>query len=204
MDAPFCNEPIPTDAIPTLAEDAFVSVDPRYLRASLAGTAVVAVVVVVVALGVASQADRPIVPLLVGAGLLVLLALIAILKVLEVRRLAYQLREHDLTLRSGVINHHVESLPFTRVQHVNVNRGPLERAFGLATLEVSSAGPNITIPGLTDADASRIKLLVTERAGVEAGEHDEPDDREADRAGATPSSPPPPSPPPPPPPPTSP
>ena len=44
--------------------------------------------------------------------------------------------------------------------------GPMERLLGLATLEVSSAGPDISIPGLSEADASRIKHLVTERAGV--------------------------------------
>jgi membrane protein YdbS with pleckstrin-like domain len=86
------------------------------------------------------------------------------LRVFEIRRLAYQLREHDLSLRSGVISHRVESLPFSRVQHVNIHRGPIERSLGLATLQVSTAGPNISIPGLSRADAEQIKLLVTERA----------------------------------------
>ena len=93
-----------------------------------------------------------------------LLALVAVMRVFEVRRLAYQLREHDLSLRSGVISHRVESLPFSRVQHVNIHRGPIERSLGLATLQVSTAGPDISIPGLDRADAERIKLLVTERA----------------------------------------
>jgi len=167
MAEPLANEPIPVDDLPALDDDAFVSVDPRYLRASLAGTALIALVAVVVAGVVASQAEQPVAVVLIGAGVLCVLALVAVLKVLEVRRLAYQLRAHDLSLRSGVIIHAVESLPFTRVQHVNVNRGPIERAIGLATLEVSSAGPNIVIPGLTEADASRIKLLVTQRAGVD-------------------------------------
>ena len=167
MAVPFSNEPIPTDQLPTLADEAFVSVDPRYLRVSLAGYLITAAVAAIGALVVSSQADRPVVPLAIGGALLLLLAFGAGIQVLEVRRLGYQLREHDLSLRSGVINHRVESLPFSRVQHVNINRGPIERALGLATLEVSSAGPNITIPGLTETDASRIKALVTERAGVD-------------------------------------
>jgi membrane protein YdbS with pleckstrin-like domain len=95
-----------------------------------------------------------------------------VLRTLEVRRLAYQVRTNDVSLRSGVITHRVESVPFARVQHVRVNRGAIERALGLATLEVSSAGPDITIPGLAEEDAARIKLLVTERAGVRENDGD--------------------------------
>ena len=70
--------------------------------------------------------------------------------------------------------HSVETLPFARVQHVNLSRGPVERALGLATLDVRSAGPDISIPGLTEDDAARIKLLVIERAGA-LDEDDGPD-----------------------------
>ena len=165
MAAPFANEPISTDRLPTLAADSFVSVDPRYVRASLVGYFFAAVLIVVGSLVVISWAERPIIPVTIGVSLLLFVVFGAVLKVFECQRLAYQLREHDLSLRSGVINHHVESLPFSRVQHVTVNRGPVERALGLATLQVSSAGPDITIPGLTEADAARIKALVTERTG---------------------------------------
>lgn len=160
----FSNEPIPTNHLPRLDDEAFVAVDPRYLRVSLAGVALVATVIAIGTVVIATQANQKVPPLLIGCAVLLLLALVAVVRVLEVRRLAYQLREHDLSLRSGVITHRVESLPFSRIQHVNVRRGPIERSLGLATLQVSTAGPDISIPGLTQADAERIKLLVTERA----------------------------------------
>ena len=47
MADPFSNEPIPTDHLPRLTDDAFVPVDPRYLRVSLTGIAVTAVVVAI-------------------------------------------------------------------------------------------------------------------------------------------------------------
>jgi uncharacterized protein len=166
----FSNEPIPTDHLPRLNDDAFVSVDPRYLRVSLTGVALAATAVAVGTVIIAVQANQKVVPLLIGGGVLLLLGMVAVVRTLEVRRLAYQLREHDLSLRSGVITHRVESLPFSRIQHVNVRRGPIERSLGLATLQVSTAGPDISIPGLTQADAERIKLLVTERADVVADE----------------------------------
>jgi len=164
MADPFSNEPIPTDHLPRLTDDAFVPVDPRYLRVKLAGVALTAAIVAIGTVLIAMQAGQKIQPLLIGGGLLLLLMLVAVVRVLQVRRLAYQVREHDLSLRSGVITHRVASLPFSRVQHVNVQRGPIERSLGLATLRVSTAGPDISIPGLARADAERIKLLVTERA----------------------------------------
>ena len=160
----FSNEPIPTDQLPRLADDAFVPVDPRYLRVSLVGLALTAAVITTGTVALATQSDWSLLVLLIGSAALVVLLLVAVLRVFEIRRLAYQLREHDLSLRSGVISHRVESLPFSRVQHVNIHRGPIERSLGLATLQVSTAGPNISIPGLSRADAERIKLLVTERA----------------------------------------
>lgn len=171
--SPFINEPIPIDEIPQLTDDAFVPVDPRYLRASLAGTAVTAAVVLIGGSIIASQSDPLLVPAAITGGILLLIALSAVIRIMEVRRLAYQVRDHDISMRSGVITHRVESLPFARVQHVRVNRGAIERALGLATLQISSAGPNITIPGLSEAEASRIKLLVTQRAGMETEDADD-------------------------------
>ena len=168
--SPFTNDPIPIDEIPQLTDDAFVSVDPRYLRASLVGTTVTATVVLIGGSVIAWQAEQTLAAAAVAGGILVLIALSAMMRVFEVRRLAYQVRQHDISMRSGVIQHRVESLPFARVQHVRVNRGAIERALGLATLQISSAGPNITIPGLAEAEAARIKLLVTQRAGMEIEE----------------------------------
>jgi membrane protein YdbS with pleckstrin-like domain len=164
MADPFSNEPIPTDHLPRLTDDAFVPVDPRYLRVSLTGVALTAIIVVIATVVLATQSDQRVPALLIGSAALLGLVLVAVMRVLGIRRLAYQLREHDLSLRSGVISHRVESLPFSRVQHVNIHRGPIERSLGLATLQVSTAGPDISIPGLARADAERIKLLVTERA----------------------------------------
>ncbi len=172
MAEPFTNEPIPVADLPQLANEAFVSVDPRYLRASLTGLAIAAVAVGFIGLVLASVAERAWIPLAIMAGVLLMIVASGVLRTLEVRRLAYQVRTNDVSLRSGVITHRVESVPFARVQHVRVNRGAIERALGLATLEVSSAGPDITIPGLAEDDAARIKLLVTERAGVRGDDED--------------------------------
>ena len=184
MAAPFSNEPIRVGGLPRLRDDAFVPVDPRYLRVRLSGVGFAAAAVLAGGLVAASLLEDPIIPLAIAAGILVVLGISALFSVAEVRRLGYQIREHDLSLRSGVIRHSVETLPFARVQHVNISRGPVERALGLATLDVSSAGPDISIPGLAEDEAARIKLLVTQRAG--ALEDDDGDDRSGLGDGGSP------------------
>lgn len=181
MAEPFVNEPIPIDGLPRLRDDAFVAVDPRYLRVVLGGFGLAAMIILGLGLAWTSQSDAPAMPLLITAGVLAVLGVATVLRVMEVRRLGYQVRNHDLSLRSGVVTLRVESLPFARVQHVSVHRGPIERTLELATLAVSSAGPNLTIPGLANDEAERIKLLITERAGVD---DDEVDDDEVDDGAA--------------------
>ena len=174
MAAPFSNEPLSVEQLPRLHDAAFVSVDPRYVWGRLAGLAVSAAVVVAIAVSVVWQSDAVAVSAIVAGGVLLLIVAAAIIWVLESRRLAYQVREHDLSLRRGVIRHVVETIPYSRVQHVNVGRGLLERWLGLATLEISSAGPDISVPGLAVADADRIKQVIARRAGVD-DESERPD-----------------------------
>ena len=51
-------------------------------------------------------------------------------------------------------------VPRTRVQHVDLKHGPLERRFGLATLVVHTAGTRdsaVAVAGLDAAEAARLR-----------------------------------------------
>lgn len=175
MDQPFSNDPIPVDHLPRLSDDAFVSVDRRYVWGSLAGVVVTALVVVAVIGLIVWRTEAFVVPVAVGVGIVVVLVAIGAVLVVESRRLAYQLRERDLSLRSGAFRHRVETIPFSRVQHVSVGRGLVERSLGLATLQVSSAGPDLSVPGLSPSDAEQIKSAIADRAAIESEIDDGPD-----------------------------
>lgn len=160
------NNPVNVAELPVLVDAAFVPVHPNYLRVSLVGIGLAAVAVVVAGAVTASLVPRRgWIPVLVTAGLLVLLAASAVLKILAVRYMAYQVRDHDLSFRQGVVVKRVSTVPFVRVQHARVRSGPVQRRFGLATLEVNSAGPDLRIEGLASDEAERLKALVVERAG---------------------------------------
>ena len=194
MAAPFSNEPLSVDQLPRLDDSVFVSVDPRYMWGRLVGAAISAVVIITIAGVVVWRTEAVAVPGAIAGGVLAIVGVAAIMLVLESRRLAYQVREHDVSLRRGIIRHVVETIPFSRVQHVNVGRGVIERWFGLATLEISSAGPDMSIPGLAIADADRVKQLIAQRADVgEEVAEEEQQQPPADDPGA-PTWPPPPSP----------
>lgn len=165
-DVDFSNEPVDVAGIPQLRDEHFVGVHPNFLRVSLIGSAIFATVAVVVSIVVSIVIPSyKWIPFVVMAGLLVITALSAFLKVLEVRNIAYQVREHDLSYRSGVLIKTVQTVPFVRVQHAQMAQGPVQRKFGLATLTINSAGPDLAIGGLGFDDATRLRALVVERAG---------------------------------------
>jgi membrane protein YdbS with pleckstrin-like domain len=95
---------------------------------------------------------------LVGAWL-VLFAWLAWLAVRQVRALAYAETDEDLLFRSGVLRRSISTVPYGRMQYVDVMVGPIERVFGLSSLTVNTAaaGAAVRIPGLPTAEAARLR-----------------------------------------------
>jgi membrane protein YdbS with pleckstrin-like domain len=56
-------------------------------------------------------------------------------------------------------------VPYGRLQYVDVEAGPLARALGIASVQLhtASAGTNAQIPGLTSAEAARLRDRLTDR-----------------------------------------
>jgi len=165
-DGAFSNQPIDVSTIPRLSDDAFVPVHPNYLRVSLIGSAIFAVIVLVAGILLwRLLPDSPWWPLIPMGVLLAITAFALVLKTFEVRNIAYQVREHDLSYRKGILVKSVQTVPFVRVQHAELSQGPVQRRFGLSTLNVNSAGPDLSIDGLGADEADRLRALVIERAG---------------------------------------
>ena len=80
------------------------------------------------------------------------------------RSWGYVEREDDLYITHGVLFRSLVAVPYGRMQLVEVESGPLERAFGLATisLKTASAETNATIPGLTPEEAARLRDRLTD------------------------------------------
>lgn len=76
------------------------------------------------------------------------------------RNWAWRLRDDDLVIRHGVVFKLERWIPRTRVQYVDIAGGPIERALGIRTLVVYTAGSgllSVSIPGLPQAEAESLR-----------------------------------------------
>jgi membrane protein YdbS with pleckstrin-like domain len=81
------------------------------------------------------------------------------------RRLGYRLTDSLLQVVRGWLFHTDTIVPFVRVQHIDVTRGPVEKLFGTATLVVHTAGTHnsiVTVPGLAPERAAEIRDVIRE------------------------------------------
>lgn len=102
--------------------------------------------------------------LLAGVGLLFLFVLTILLYHLGFKKRGYAFREHDVIYKSGLIKESTIIVPDNRVQHVALHQGFFSRMFGLASIELFTAGGNhsdLEIPGLVLAEAQKIKNMIS-------------------------------------------
>jgi membrane protein YdbS with pleckstrin-like domain len=80
------------------------------------------------------------------------------------RSWGYVEREDDLYITHGVMFRNLIAVPYGRMQLVEVESGPLERAYGLASVTLKTANPETgaRIPGLTPEEATRLRDRLTE------------------------------------------
>ncbi|WP_188037373.1 PH domain-containing protein [Actinotalea sp. JY-7885] len=134
------------------------SVSPRLTSARLVSAAIWFVVPLVggaVAAALSGLAGLWSIP----AVILVVLVWIALVVPRQVRAWGYAEREDDLLIRKGVMFRSIVVVPYGRMQFVDVQAGPLDRAFGIARVQLHTASPgtDAAIPGLPPDEASRLR-----------------------------------------------
>lgn len=103
---------------------------------------------------------------LVPAALLIG-GLITILSVIprQVRAMGYLEHPDDLLLRRGILFRDQVAVPYGRIQYVDIRQGPLQRAFGITYIVITTAGGGTasTFEGLPMAEAERLRDDLTQR-----------------------------------------
>lgn len=95
-----------------------------------------------------------------GPVLLIALALIIRIPMRRYSARGYQMSADRLRVVRGVLFRSDTVVPFSRVQHIDVNQGPLERFFGIATLTLHTAGnhnASVALPGLGEPLAREMR-----------------------------------------------
>jgi uncharacterized protein len=154
------------------------ALDPRvrayWLVEGLLGAGV-AVLLVAVGTVIAALAGADTAALLIGlVGGLVVLALAALavfVPRLDYRHYRYEVTDLGLYVAKGWLWRRHQVVPHARVQTVETTVGPLMRAFGLVSAEITtaSASGGVTIPGLAPEIADRLVQELALRAGLEEG-----------------------------------
>ena len=155
----------PVSPSPLIAHDdaaPLVRVEPGYrnvVRAQIAASwlplAVAAIVLDALFLGGTPVRWLPSL-LVLGLGALSILVIPA----RKYRRIGYALTGNTIRIVRGYLFHIDTVVPFVRVQHIDVARGPIERIFGVASLVVHTAGTHnsiVTLPGLAPATAAALR-----------------------------------------------
>jgi uncharacterized protein len=108
-------------------------------------------------------------------GTLVALALFLTLWYAPARyaRWRWQLTELAVELRFGVLVRQQETVPYFRIQQIDIVQGPLDRILDLATLQVTtaSASGSAALPGIANDDAPTVRAELLARAAAAVAEH---------------------------------
>ncbi len=92
---------------------------------------------------------------------ILLLALFVLLRPFRIwSRIGYRLSSDQIQIQRGNVWRVDTIMPFSRVQHIDIAEGPMERLFGLASLVMHSAGTHnsvVTLPGLKRTDAQDLR-----------------------------------------------
>ena len=172
------NEPQSAMKVERVDDDAPHHLHPNVVRVEMLGNWIVTgVLCAIMALGVAAAGIKWDLGITARLALIVLAGLFALFLSLfshywprvDYRHRTYRINAGGIEIQRGVIWKETLYVPRSRVQHTDVNQGPIERRFGLAHLIIFTAGTigaSVRLAGLGHADALRIRdFLVASESG---------------------------------------
>ena len=89
-----------------------------------------------------------------------------LIKTIEFKKRRYVVREKDISYKKGVLFRSITTVPFNRIQHVEIDEGPISRFLGLVSLRVFTAGDSsddLKISGLLKQEATQIKEFISNK-----------------------------------------
>ncbi len=160
----FTNEIIDTKQLSRFEEVQLSALHPKYWYEILINTTVVFLVLGIILGVVWYKSDEFATSAIYFIiAYFVILIFSFLLKRIGFKKKGYAFRNHDVIYRSGIIATNTMVIPYNRVQHVALHEGFISRYFGLAKVEIFTAGgsaSDIEISGIEKEEAENIKQLL--------------------------------------------
>lgn len=165
----FTNSVLLPEGLPTINIEDFNPLDKKYLKIIFIRIAIFALLLTGAFISFLIFSDE-ILPGLILAAIISAIAILilysVVISILGFPKKGYLLRERDISYKTGIIYYKQISVPFNRVQHVEVSQGILAKIFALSSIKIFTAGGNasdLSIPGLAVADAQKLKAFISEK-----------------------------------------
>jgi membrane protein YdbS with pleckstrin-like domain len=165
----FTNSILLPENLPETVPEDFNRLDKRYLKIIFIR---ISFFVLLLAAGLISfllLAEEKLPGLILAAiisGIAILILYSFIISLLGFPKKGYLLRERDISYKTGLISYKQISVPFNRIQHVEVSQGVLAKIFHLSSVKIYTAGgsaSDLSIPGLALVDAQKLKAFISEK-----------------------------------------
>jgi len=168
----FENDQLEIKHLPRVENLVFQPLEKDYLKVSMIASALFSMIFIIGALVLAYFLRDELI-LLKRVGILSVAGLIASvilwLTYKGFKFKAYALRQRDIVFQSGYIFRSQTVVPFNRIQHCEINQGPIDRMFDLSSLKIFTAGgsySDLSIPGLDKQTAEDLKHFIIKHTGI--------------------------------------
>jgi membrane protein YdbS with pleckstrin-like domain len=157
----FINNQVSLDDLPTLDVTKFEPLEKKYLQVILLTAVITYSILILTALVLYFLLDQVKDFVLMGLILLIFLFMVNMFFIIKAFPFkGYALRERDIVYKKGWLSKRITTIPFNRVQHIDIKQGIIERSFHLSRLNLYTAGgqsSDLTIPGLLPERSKQLR-----------------------------------------------
>jgi len=165
----FSNSVIIPGDLPEIKQESFNALEKSYLKILLIRVLIFAILLIgglVAFLFISDEKPPNFILLIIISAITIIVVYSVVITVLGFPRKGYLVRENDVSFKKGLISYKQTSVPFNRIQHVEVNQGIIAKIFKLSSVKIYTAGgtaSDLSIPGLPVETAHNLKAFLSEK-----------------------------------------
>lgn len=171
----FQNPEIAIDDLPDAENLDWENLHPRFVRRMQVQHGLIALAPLIGATAITVLLPAPLLLIVILWALVVSFAVVFFAwPSIAVPRQGYSVRDKDVVYKKGVVWRSVTAIPYNRIQHVETSSTPLDRKFGIAALQIFTAGGSggdLKIHGLGADNAERLRVYILNKVGANIETH---------------------------------